>query len=1041
MEKQEPSSVPTTTDPPESPKKSRQNMGSQQLWSEFLETWPVDRVRGMSLEEYTNLNRDDAFVYWLETRTEDLGSIWGGSAFKFGIYRREQIEPKEPKGGRIWGDEFGWMRKYGETAEEAFATVRSRLVEIVESVRTGNLEAVDEVDFSPVVKWKVAFLYQDRENPRIFNIYKKDWLLFHYKQLDPSSKDKDVPYSVLYTTLIDHYRNLGGVFEIGSELWRRYHAEQKAKPTYWVVPLARAFSEEGAAETLCAKPEVTTEDVDPVLDKLLADSKIAAGDRVAFLVDDRAHALAEITNAELGDFSWKQVAVDTKVSLVPLPTSEARKLTAAEANAIWGRRPGNGGGVKPPPAWKIAPGEGARFWDSWKTEGHVSIGWSLLGDLTGCDRAAIEERIRQAAAEDPDGYKPQGLEQLRQFLQIPVGARIVANRGKSRILGIGTVTGPYFHSPGHEYPHRLPVGWDWVGDLMLAAPRHDWQWTVRKLGPEDFAALEATVLAAPPGKPKNIVLYGPPGTGKTYSTVKRALELVLGEPKVRAMSQDTRARQFRRLQQEGRIEFVTFHQAYGYEEFVEGIRPVLGTGDDHEIRYELHEGVFKRIARRAAGEGLKSPRREEPSFEALWRQLVNIVASEEDRFVESYTGKTYVLRTTSRGNLETIPCELDEEGAVVKVGETRLLASKASVRLVWEHRRELGLEPSEVTQPKTTRLFAQERGGGGGHHYTAIWIVYGELLGLARAGQGRPTAERDRLERVQEVLDKPTSGAVDFRFTTETPQYALVIDEINRGNVSKILGELITLLEPDKRLATPGELKLPLSYSPDHRFAVPPNLHVLGTMNTADRSIALMDVALRRRFTFEEMMPDSGVLRSILPATVKDEAFVDLVVDLMETLNRRIRFIYDRDHQIGHSYLLEAFNYEELRQVFVDRLVPLLQEYFYGAWDKICTVLGCPVDESGKPLRTGPSVDAGSYVAPIVLAEVFAEEATLGFDHDDYEDRLDFRVAPELSSRQSDQEKLLPFFLGVLDLTESEQSSRLQQLKSGPLLDDSSEES
>ena len=283
MEKQEPSSVPTTTDPPESPKKSRQNMGSQQLWSEFLETWPVDRVRGMSLEEYTNLNRDDAFVYWLETRTEDLGSIWGGSAFKFGIYRREQIEPKEPKGGRIWGDEFGWMRKYGETAEEAFATVRSRLVEIVESVRTGNLEAVDEVDFSPVVKWKVAFLYQDRENPRIFNIYKKDWLLFHYKQLDPSSKDKDVPYSVLYTTLIDHYRNLGGVFEIGSELWRRYHAEQKAKPTYWVVPLVRSLSEEGAAETLCAQPEVTTEDVDPVLDKFLADSKIAAGDRVAFL--------------------------------------------------------------------------------------------------------------------------------------------------------------------------------------------------------------------------------------------------------------------------------------------------------------------------------------------------------------------------------------------------------------------------------------------------------------------------------------------------------------------------------------------------------------------------------------------------------------------------------------------------------------------------------------------------------------------------------------------------------------------------------------
>ena len=1020
------------------------------LWSSFLETWPPERIREMDLEEYTNLNRDDAFVYWLEKRLEDLGSIWGGSAFKFGVYRRDQTEPKEPSGGRVWGDKYAWMRKYGETAEEAFATVRSRLVEIVEAAQAGNLEAIDEVDFSPAVKWKVAFLYQDREDPRILTIYKKDWLLFHYERLDPSSKGKDVPYSVLYTTLTDRFRDLGDVFERSKILWTQYQKAQEAAPTYWAVPLRWAFSESGEAEELCSRPEVTSEDIDPFLDKFLGDSEIAAGDRVAFLVDDRARALAEITNAEPGDFSWKQVAVDTPVNLVPLPTSEARELTAAEAKAIWGRhlkkttRDAPLPGAEAPPAWKIAPGEGARFWDSWKSEGHVSIGWNLVGDLTGCDRKTFDDRIRQAAAEDPGGYKAQGAEQLWQFLQIPVGARIVANQGKSRVLGIGTVTGTYLYSPGQEYPHRLPVRWDWLGELVLPEPRHDWQWTVRSLEPEDFAALEArtaTAPAAPPGKPRNIVLYGPPGTGKTYSTVRRALELVLGEPKVRAMSFDTRARQFRRLQQEGRIEFVTFHQAYGYEEFVEGIRPVLGAGDDDEIRYELHDGVFKRIARRAAAEGLRSPRREDPSFEALWRQLVESVAGEEDRIVESYSGKTYVLRTTARGNLETVPCELDDDGAVVEVGETRLVASKASVRLVWEHRHDLGLEPSEVTAPKTTRLFAQERGGGGGHHYTAIWIVYRELLGLARAGQGRPSAERDRLERVQEVLDKPTSGAVDFRFTSETPQYVLVVDEINRGNVSKILGELITLLEPDKRLGTPGELKLPLSYSPGHRFAVPPNLHVLGTMNTADRSIALMDVALRRRFTFEEMMPESAVIRSVLGERVGDEAFVDLVVDLMETMNRRIRFLYDRDHQLGHSYFLEAVDYEELRLVFVDRLVPLLQEYFYGAWDKICTVLGCPVDESGKPLRTGPSVEAGGYTAPIVLAEVFAEEATLGFDHDDYEDRLDFRVAPGIASRQSDPERLIPYFLGVLDLSESERSNRLEQLRSGLLLDDSSEES
>ena len=111
------------------------------LWSEFLEAWPPHRFRNMALEEYTNLNRSDAFVYWLEARTHDLGSIWGGSAFKFGVFCRNNKDAKEPKGGRIFGDEYAWMRKYGETAEEAFATVRSRLTEVINAAGTGEFRS------------------------------------------------------------------------------------------------------------------------------------------------------------------------------------------------------------------------------------------------------------------------------------------------------------------------------------------------------------------------------------------------------------------------------------------------------------------------------------------------------------------------------------------------------------------------------------------------------------------------------------------------------------------------------------------------------------------------------------------------------------------------------------------------------------------------------------------------------------------------------------------------------------------------------------
>ncbi len=377
---------------------------------------------------------------------------------------------------------------------------------------------------------------------------------------------------------------------------------------------------------------------------------------------------------------------------------------------------------------------------------------------------------------------------------------------------------------------------EWVRRMTLPHQLHElWSEESRpKPQPADDSDEETT--------PQNIILYGPPGTGKTYSTAQRAFELILGK-KIKDLEPSEINSRFLEYQEKGQIEFVTFHQSYGYEEFVEGLRPVLGdTGDN--VRYEMHEGVFKRIALRATND--------------------------------------------------------------------------------------------------------QRR------------------------------------------------------------QYVLIIDEINRGNVSKILGELITLLEPDKRLGAENELRLPLSYSPEKRFGVPPNLHILGTMNTADRSIALMDVALRRRFTFEELMPDAAVIRDNLGKGPR----VDLFVDLFETLNKRIRFLYDRDHQLGHAYFLGVKDWKSLRLVFINRVIPLLQEYFYGDWHKICTVLGCPYDEDGEPSR------ANEY--PIVEASKFPEKDTLGFEHDEYEDRVDFSISSAFQNKEMSEEYLARTFFGVLSAKQQE---------------------
>lgn len=219
-------------------------------------------------------------------------------------------------------------------------------------------------------------------------------------------------------------------------------------------------------------------------------------------------------------------------------------------------------------------------------------------------------------------------------------------------------------------------------------------------------------------------------------------------------------------------------------------------------------------------------------------------------------------------------------------------------------------------------------------------------------------------------------------------RYAIFIDEINRGNVARIFGELITLIEIDKRArySEAGDLSegmnITLPYSGDS-FGVPANLDIYGSMNTADRSIALLDTALRRRFNFKELMPDARTIAgSRGDGYIEDGAggVINLRA-LLDTMNRRIRFLLNRDLMLGHAYLFKVQNFAELRDVLLNQLLPLLQEYFYNDWHRIQLVFR-DIGENDK--RIEPQ---------IIIHEKLSEEDVLGFDHDDFEDLIEYRVA------------------------------------------------
>ncbi len=358
--------------------------------------------------------------------------------------------------------------------------------------------------------------------------------------------------------------------------------------------------------------------------------------------------------------------------------------------------------------------------------------------------------------------------------------------------------------------------------------------------------------------PLNQILYGPPGTGKTYNTINKAIEII--ENRIVSDDEDRNdlKNKFEDYKENGQIEFITFHQSYGYEEFVEGIKAKTG---ENGIEYNVEEGVFKKLCKIAKGK-IKE---------------INVNNLNLDNYIDiGQIFKTY--------------------------GSSFNLTS---------------LNPIKITIKSGTEYPVSEK----------------EIFDYLKLGTFGSTDLGSNLT-YSPYIAKYIFNKINTSSENSMKNYILIIDEINRGNISKIFGELITLIEPSKRIGEDEEIFLKLPNSPEP-FGVPSNLYIIGTMNTADRSIAQLDTALRRRFVFEEMMPRPELLKDVIIDTIN-------ISEMIVAINERIEYIYDREHTIGHSYFLPLINNptkDKLDEIFKINIIPLLAEYFYGDWGDIISIL------------------------------------------------------------------------------------------------------
>lgn len=580
--------------------------------------------------------------------------------------------------------------------------------------------------------------------------------------------------------------------------------------------------------------------------------------------------------------------------------------------------------------WIYAPGEKAYKWDEFFEQGIMGLGWDDIGDLNKYrNREKITAALQKAYNTDRS-LRNDSLANYDFKETISIGDVIIAKRGSKEYLGYGIVTSDYYYDNNRiDYQKCRKINWInkgvWIEEehqivqktLTDITKYPDYVERLKKL--IGIESKEDIMLPKKESRfPINLILYGPPGTGKTYNTVNKALEIIGVNIQNKGRSELLKI--FDEKTNDGQIAFTTFHQSMTYEDFIEGIKPMEPDKEENPVIYKVQPGIFREMCIKASFAVAQLMETAETkkvldfsaSYDIFVDKLEDKLAKNEKVELETKAGGKVIVESISpQGNI------------IIKHIDGIRSYTVSKNRLTQLHKGITDLND-------VNNINKQFKAVIGGSNSSAYWSVLNAIRKEKPQVRSQDVNENFTFEEMKEVV---LSLKRDDYKNRDAKNYVLVIDEINRGNISQIFGELITLIEEDKRLGRDEALEVLLPYSRE-KFGVPSNLYILATMNTADRSVEALDAALRRRFSFEFMPPLYNV--GGLPKEIDGVN----IPELLSTINMGISYLLDEDHQIGHSYFMKITDANGLRDVFKKNVIPLLKEYFYNDLGKIYMILG-----------------------------------------------------------------------------------------------------